>query len=515
MTACPATEEQAGILQRTSGSRLRHMTRSSTIVAASTNQPIPSAPGALPLFGHLLRLRREPLRFLESIPADSSLVRFRIWDKEVVMICDAELSRQMLSDDRTFDKGGPLNHLVQDLVGNGLATCPHAQHRTHRRLIQPVFHSDKLPQYAQTMTAGFGIVTNSWRNGQVLDIPVEMRRLAAYATVKTLFSDALVPAAIEQTVDDFTSILIGYAQRLGTPALLNRLPTRANRRHNQAISRVRQLVANVIEERRRVGDSDHDDLLATLLSTNADGTPVMTDRQMVDNTVTFLVAPTAIISSILGWTFHLLARHPDLQSRLHHEVDAIPAGVSVGFEHLPQLEFTRRVITETLRMYPWVWIMTRAVTVDTQLGGHLLRAGTVVTYSPYLVGHRDGLYDNPERFDPDRWDESRHSAPPRNAFIPFGGGARVCIATQYAPTMLALALATIVSHWRLEPVSGTPLSPRASVNLTARGLRMRAVLRAPTASSGDRACPVPHSQQTDESRDQWSRRPTRRSAWLL
>jgi pentalenene oxygenase len=515
MTVCTAAEEKTNIPQRISGSRWRLVTRSPMAVAASTDQSIPLAPGALPLVGHLLRLRREPLRFLESMPADSGLVRFRIWDKEIVMICDPELGRQMLSDDRTFDKGGPLNPLVQDLVGNGLATCPHAQHRPHRRLIQPVFHNDKLPRYTQTMTAGISMVTNGWQNGQVLDIPVEMRRLAAYATVKTLFSDALVPAAIEQTVDDFTSILIGYAQRLGKPALLNRLPTTANRRHHQAISRVRQLLAGIIEERRRIGNLNRNDLLAALLSTNADGTRVMTDEQIVDNAATFLVAPTAILSSVLGWTFHLLARRPDVQSRLHHEVDALPAGVPLSFEHLPQLGFTRRVIIETLRMYPSVWIMTRAVTVDTRLGNHLLPAGTVVTYSSYLVHHRDGLYDNPERFDPDRWDESRHPAPPRNAFIPFGGGARICIATQYAPTMLAIALATIVSQWRLEPVSGTPLSPRASVNLTARGLRMRAILRAPTASGGGRACPVSYGQQTDQLRGQRSRRPTRRSAWLL
>jgi cytochrome P450 len=486
------------------------MTRSSTVIPASTDQPIPSAPGALPVLGHTLRLRRDPLRFLESLPAGADLVRFRIGPKQVVMVCDPELTRQVLSDDRTFDKGGPLIELVKSLVNDGLATCPRSRHRRYRRLIQPVFDPTRFPGYAETLTAGISAVTDSWRDGGVIDVPVEMRRIAIHAAVQMLFSGVLAPSVVDQMADDFTSFLVAVAQRVGKPPIFSRVPTPGNRRHDQSVARIRQTLHNVIADRRGQGDT-HNDLLTALLATNEDGQPELTDTVMVDHAATFIAAPTATIASVMGWAVLMVARHPDIAARLHSEVDTALAGAPARFAHLSELKFTRQIVTETLRMYPTVWIMTRVVTAATRLGGHYLPAGTILTYSPYLVG-RSALYDNPQRFDPDRWDDSGSPLPPRHAFIPFGGGARQCIGVQVAPHEMVLALATIASRWHLEPVPGTPLRPRASVNLTARGLSMRTLLRMNPGKNGH----PPHPEHiADTGKHPGTRRPTRRQPWLI
>jgi len=219
------------------------------------------------------------------------------------------------------------------------------------------------------------------------------------------------------------------------------------------------------------------------------------------------------VASTLGWVFHMLAQHPAIADGLHTEVDTVLAGEPAGFEHLPDLILTRRIISETLRLYPSLWLGTRVVTADTELGGHLLAAGSVVSYSPYLVGRSD-LYDNPDSFDPGRWDESLRSAPPRHAFIPFGGGARQCLANQYAPMEMVLALATIASRWRLEAVPGTPRRPRAAANLTARGLRLRAVKRSlPFEHDHLRVVGEPSSHVAEPSAG--TRRPTKRAPWRV
>jgi cytochrome P450 len=479
------------------------------LTATRIDQPIPSAPGALPVLGHTLRLRRDPLRFLDSFPAGADLVRFRIGPKDVVMVCDPELTHQVLNDDRTFDKGGPLIELVKPLVNDGLATCPRSRHRRYRRLIQPVLDPTRFPGYVEALRTGISAVTDSWRDGGVIDVPVEMRRISIHAAVQMLFSGVLAPSVVDQMADDFTAFLTAVAQRVGRPPIFSRLRTPGNRRHDQSVARMRQTLREVVADRRAHGGA-HDDVLTALLATSADGQPELTDDVILDHAATFIAAPTATIAAQLGWALLMVARHPDIAARLHTEVDTVLAGAPAGFGHLPELEFSRRIVTEILRMYPNVWIMTRVVTTATQLGGHFLPAGTVLTYSPYLVG-RSTLYENPHRFDPDRWDDSR-PAPPRHAFVSFGGGARQCIAAQVAPIEMILALVTIASRWRLEPVAGTPLRPRSSVNLTARGLRMRTFLRAAPDRNGH---PKPPERMAHVGERAGTRRPTRRKAWLI
>src|SRR5205807_5336195 len=136
---------------------------------------------------------------------------------------------------------------------------------------------------------------------------------------------------------------------------------------------------------------------------------------------------------------------------------------------------TGRVINETLRMYPAGWILTRTVTTATNLGGYQVSPGTTVVLSPYLVHHRPDVFVDPECFDPDRWD--RTPAPQRNAFVPFGGGARRCVGDQFAVTEAVLALATIPARWRLDLLPGQRVRPAAAVALHPSGLRMRASAR--------------------------------------
>ncbi|PZS40380.1 MAG: cytochrome P450 [Pseudonocardiales bacterium] len=436
-----------------------------------------TAPGAIPLLGHTLPLLRNPLRFLTSLPARGDLVRIRIGPVEAIVVCAPELIRQVLLNDRVFDKGGPFFDRGREVAGDGLINCPHSLHRRQRRLAQPAFHSTRLPGYAQVMTKHIAEVTGSWQDGQVLDVLPEMMTLTARIAVETMFSDALPAALLGTVLDDFNTVLAGIYKRVLMPPSLVKLLIFGNHRYDRARLRLRGIIGRVITDR-RVSGADRGDLLSTLLSARdpADNKG-LSDIEIVDQVITFFMAGSETTASTLAWAVHLLARHPDVEHWLHAEVDAVLAGAPASFEDLPKLELTGRVVTETLRMYPPGWMFTRTTTTDTRLGGHPIPAGSILVYSPYLLHHRPDLYPDPDRFDPDRWTDGHTAQPPREALIPFGGGARKCIGDTFAVAEATLALATLATRWYLRLRPGRHIHPARFIVLRPRGLRMRATAR--------------------------------------
>lgn len=148
-------------------------------------------------------------------------------------------------------------------------------------------------------------------------------------------------------------------------------------------------------------------------------------------------------------------------------------GRVAGYDDVTRLDYTTRVLTETLRLYPPGWIATRALTAETTLAGRTLPAGTILIYSPYLIHRRSDLYPNPNHFDPDRWLPGHTTTLPRGAFIPFGGGTRRCIGDTFAMLEATLALATITTRWHLHPLPGTTTQPLARIILRPHPLRMQ------------------------------------------
>ena len=435
------------------------------------------APGALPLVGHLVPLLRDPLGFLRSLPAHGDLVEVRLGPVTTVIACTPELTMQILRDDRTFDKGGPVFGRFREVVGNGLVACPHADHRRQRRLVQPAFHHARFPGYAKVMAEQIIEVVGRWRDGQVIDVPAEMKVISGRAGVATMFSGALSPGTLDLLIDDLGVVLAGMYRRVLLPPLA-KLPTPGNRRHDRVRARLRKTLGALVATY-RAGGADRGDLLSMVVAgRDADGDGRgLSENEIIDQLVTFFIGGTESTAMVLSWALHLLGRHPDVAERLHREVDAAVDGVAT-FDDLPALDLTGRVITETLRLYPPAWMLTRTATIDTDLGGHPIAAGTAVAFSPYLLHHRADLHPDAERFDPDRWDASKSAQPPRDAMMPFGAGARRCIGDVFGMTEATIALATIAARWHLEPGAGRAVRPALGLAMTPRRLHMRARARA-------------------------------------
>ncbi|MFB4319187.1 cytochrome P450 [Actinomadura sp. 21ATH] len=443
----------------------------------STADGIPRAPGGLPFVGHGARLLRDPLGFLSSLPGHGDLVRVRIGPSRVIVVCDPGLARKVLLNDRAFDKGGPLVSRAREVAGNGLLTCPHHEHRRQRRLIQPAFHRDRMPGYAHAMSARVADTIAGWRKGEVIDVPAAMYTLAATITVEAMFSSDLPPAAIGTAIDDLTTIVRGMLPRMLRPALADHLPTPGNRGYRRAGARLRRQLNDIIASRRADG-TDHGDMLSAVLAAcDPDGAGGrLSDAEVSDQVLTIFGAGTETTAATMAWALHLLARHPEVERQVHEEVDAALAGAPAAPGHLPLLPVTGNVVTEALRLYPPIWIATRTLTSGTRFGGHDFPPGTVFAYSPYLLHHRADLYTDPERFDPARWDGDR-PRPPRDAYLPFGAGARKCIGDQFGIMEATLALATIAGRWRLRSLPGPAIRPATGITLSPRRLRMRVTAR--------------------------------------
>ncbi|WP_327327747.1 cytochrome P450 [Streptomyces sp. NBC_01210] len=445
--------------------RIRPSTRLST-----TGMAVPptkgNAPGRLPVLGHAIPLRRRPLEFLAALPAHGDLVEIRLGPQRAYLACHPELVRQVLLDPRTYDKGGPLFDKVRPLVGNGLFTSAWAEHRLQRRLVQPAFHSSRTASYAAVMCEEIESMLDSWEEGRDIDLGAALHALTVRVTTRTLFSTTIGGRAVADVQHCLPVILRGIYRRMTSPVgLLERLPTPENRRFEEARRRLRAVIDETIQGCRRSG-AENGDLLSILVGArDEESGEGFTDEDIRDQVMTLLIAGTETTASVLAWALHLLSRHPEVEKQLHDEADRILAGRLPAFADLPALDYARRAVTETLRLYPPAWLLSRTATVRTELAGEQLKPGAIVLYSPYVLGRNPDLFPDPGRFDPDRWLPERAASVPHGAMVPFGAGSRKCIGDAFGLAEATLALAAISTRWQLRPVPGTTIRPKPEAAL--------------------------------------------------
>jgi cytochrome P450 len=191
----------------------------------------------------------------------------------------------------------------------------------------------------------------------------------------------------------------------------------------------------------------------------------MSDKQLRDEATTLVIAGSETTGNTVAWACYLLARHPRIQERLQQEVDLVLNGADPGYEDLDRLPFTRAVITEALRLYSPVWILPRRALVDVELGGHLLKAGSRIFFSPYAVNRDARLHRDPDQFDPGRWAADYRRTDLRATFFPFGQGIRNCIGEGFAWTESLLLLSAIAARWQLRLADGADVHPVVSSTL--------------------------------------------------
>lgn len=377
----------------------------------------------------------------------------------------------LVTQGRSFMKGRALQE-AKRILGDGLLTSEGELHLRQRRLIQPLFHADRVAGFAAEMVNAAQRVSGRWRDGAQLDLAGQMTELTLAIVGRTLFAadverDARdVGAALTVALEAFDRFLVPGA------ALLELLPLPSSRRFRSARRRLDTIIERLIDER-LAGPGRHGDLLTMLLEARDEGGGgAMSRRQIRDEAMTILLAGHETTAQALSWTWYLLSQSPEAESRLHEELDRVLAGRPPGAADAQRLPYTRAVVTESMRLYPPAWSIARRALAELELGGYRITRRSIVVTSPWIVHRDERWFPEPGRFEPGRWlvdDPAR----PRFAYFPFGGGARICIGERFAWTEAILVLATLASRWRATLVPDHPVEPLPRITLRPRhGLRM-------------------------------------------
>jgi cytochrome P450 len=357
-------------------------------------------------------------------------------------------------------------------LGDGLLTSEGPGWRRQRRLCQPAFHRERLTSYAQTVSAYAEEMMATWQEGEVRDIHQEMMQLTMRIVAKVLFSVEVKQDTAR--VAEALNALMRHTSggRMILPPVLRHLPVPALMRVKRAVRELEEIVNRIIRQR-RASATDTGDLLSMLIAARDEDGSGMTDRQLRDEIITFLLAGHETTAVSLSWTWYLLSQNPAAEEKLRRELNHVLGGRTPQLQDLPRLPYTDRVVKESMRLYPPAWSLARSVVREMELGGYRLPVGANVVMSPWIM-HRDPrFFDRPEQFDPDRWATDAVQHLPRFAYFPFGGGPRLCIGASFAMMEATLLLAAIAQRFQLRMVRGYPLAALPSITLRPRhGMRM-------------------------------------------
>ncbi len=431
-------------------------------MVSTQHPPGPRArvPGAL-----VLAFYRDMLGFLCRLQHEyGDVVAFRLGPEHTVLLSHPEHIHEVLvTQHRAFTKGRR-GDVSKQFLGEGLLSSEGAVHQRQRHLMQPAFHRQRLTQYATVMTTAATRLSQAWQDGETLDIAPAMMRLSLAIASKTLFDTDVEAEAT--AIGRAITTLLRFAPRVNFPfaPLLRFLPLPSNFQLRRAQHFLDTFIYRLIDERRATGGETGDVLSMLVRARFDDGSP-MSARQVHDETLTLLLAGHETTALALSWTWSLLAQHPDVDAALLAELQSVLGGRLPTVEDLPQLQYTRMVFSEALRLYPPVWLMTRRAREEVQIGAYRFPPGTFFLITQYIT-HRDPRYfANPEAFIPTRWAAPPDAAPPRYAYFPFGGGPRQCLGEGFAWMEGLLVLATVAQTWRMRLVPGPPVAPRALVTL--------------------------------------------------
>jgi len=402
------------------------------------------------LFGLRLgsRLRRDPLHFLTGLARDyGDLAIFRLGPYRGCLVNHPDLIREVLITHRLlFPKLERHRRTIRSFSGNSVFVSEGEQWLRQRRLLQPAFQPRLFESYAQAAVQQAQRLSHAWSAGNELDLVPAMAKLALLSIGQALFqadlSDDIKPCRRALQIHSET-----LRDEFRAPFVLpDWLPTAAKRRKRWAAHWLRDLIGRIILERRTAG-GQRDDALAILLAAVDEG--AITEQQACDEATILFIAGQDDITAALTWCWCLLAQHRSCDDRFREELAMQLGGRLPGHADVARLPFTEMVIKETLRLYPPTWMLVpRCATKEVILGNYRIPRGTWVFISPYATHHDPRFFPDPDRFNPDRFSPERPQAS-QFAYIPFGGGPRICIGNHFTFTLLTMALATIAQRFRM------------------------------------------------------------------
>ncbi len=374
--------------------------------------------------------------------------------RDTVVIHAAEdVRRVLVTNRRNYVKGAGFDR-VRILLGDGLITSDGDLWARQRAMMQPMFHRRVLARLADSIATANEALLARWEacaeRGEPVNVTEDMSTMTLDIVLRSILGSDLDRLVRETGSNPFDLVVSDPARDL---------------RFAYRFRSLTRLVAELIERRRRE-PQEHFDFIAMMMAARdpSSGAP-MGEREMIDEVMTLVVAGHETTATGLNWTWYLLAQHPDIEARLHAELDGIPERHPLDLASSSELPYTRAVVDEALRLYPPVWVFTRRALEADTLGGFAVPAGTDVLLPTYVIHRHPRYWHDPEEFRPERFAQGGEGQGASFAYIPFGAGPRRCLGDSFAIYEMLAHLSRFARRFRLRMVPGQQVGLEARVNL--------------------------------------------------
>jgi cytochrome P450 len=374
-----------------------------------------------------------------------------------------DIKRVLLSNHRNYTKGEGMDR-VKILLGNGIMTSEGDFWRRQRRMMQPSFHRRVIDQFAALIREVNDKFAARWAEkaarGEAVNVSDDSSELTLEIVLRSIFGSDLARLETQFGANPFQVVAKEQNRDLKFAFRFRSLT---------------KLVAELIERRRQIPE-EHFDFLSMLMATRDRETDqAMSDKELIDEVLTLIVAGHETTAAALTWTWYLISQHPEAQAQLQSEADRTHSEATLGLDAAESLQYTHQVLQEALRLYPPGWLITRRTLEADELGGYPIAARTDVFISPYMLHRHPGFWSEPEEFRPERFAgadaEERH----RFSYIPFAVGPRHCIGENIAMFEMLVHVHAMARRFRLIRAGDEPIELEAQINLRPRSNLMMTV----------------------------------------
>jgi len=410
-----------------------------------------------------LAFQSDPLGFLTRAAHDyDDIIHFAFGQRQVYLITHPDYIHEALV--KHYDKltkWSGYQHISEKAWGKALINYEGEEWKQERRLVSPAFHVKRIRAYRDLMVRHTCTMFERWKAGGEFELDHEMTTVTMGIICEILFDIKDIEQDAAEVSEALTVVLDMFIHEgVALFPVPDWVPTPRNLRENRAMKVTDQFISGIIAERRKSGE-DRGDVLSALLHAVDEGDGVqLTDQQVRDELMGLFIAGHETTATALTWALYLLAKHPEIQQKLYEHVAGIVKGDGPTLDDLTALTYTNQVVMETLRLYPPAWSMfIRDVHEDLIFGELTVPKGGILYISPWVMHHDPRYWQDPQRFDPDRFEGEYSDRLPKFAYLPFGGGPRVCAGNHMAMMEAQIILAMMVEQYQFEPLSDREVLP--------------------------------------------------------
>ncbi|HAA16358.1 MAG TPA: hypothetical protein DCE41_33505 [Cytophagales bacterium] len=413
-------------------------------------------PNGMPSSGHSLKTIRQLSKdtlgaFGQYQEEHGDLYWLNVGSMSSVVVANPNLAKTILqTEQRKFHKGEIYHKFLPLLTGNGIISSEEAEWKRNRKVVQPAFHKTYLDNI---FTSIFTEIEQHFdqlerHSGEWVDWNKEMMNLTLSVVAQSIMG-VEVKLDLNQMYHAMERVLHHIILQWRNPFYrMSQGVSGAKKRVLKDIQFMDQMVYDIIRQRKATGNEGKHDLLAMLLeSTYEDNGEKLEESQVRDETITVFLAGHETSANAMVWALTILEEHPEVVEKIRYEYDLMIGSSQPTMEKIMRLRYTRQVIDECMRLKPSLWSIGRNAKEPVNLGGYDIAPGTDVSIDIYHIHRHPQFWENPERFDPDRFSPERSKDLHRHAFLPFGAGPRMCIGNHFAYVEMIAILGMFLSRF--------------------------------------------------------------------